>query len=402
MALEGQENRPLDGVGGPAGDEIARQVQRIAESSLLRGSEPLRRLLQVFLEHAQTHRGEPLKEYAIATLALGRGADYDPRFDATVRVQVGRLRAKLAEYYQGEGANDPVYLEIPRGSYVLLASSRPGGAEDAEEAGQGRRLRWYAGAAVATVCLLLAVAGAAWWRQRPAAPLRQLWGQFTRSAAGPAVVFSNPKFTGRPDTGLRLVQPGENLAGPFDETYTGVGEVFAVHAITANFARFSLPVRPKTAQLFTWDEAKSSDLVVLGSPWQNQPASELPKLTRFVFKPAGQEPVPEKAGILNVDRKGNEEQFFRRRWEGQNSTDYAVVAYMQGVAADRRVLCLQGISTASTQAAAEFVTNPAKVERLLEHLPARGGEPPYFEALIRVAVRRGVPVDSELLMVRTR
>jgi len=378
----------------PEGAQIAEQVQRVAESALLRGSEPLRRLLQVFLEHALEHPGEPLKEYSIATLALGRGADYDPRTEATVRVQVGRLRGKLAEYYHGEGADDPIHLEIPKGSYVLVATE--------QRARVAPRVRWgWVAPSGVTLGVVLVVGLGIWWAQRPAAALRQLWGHFS-APAGPVVVFSNPKFTGNPSAGLVLVKPGDKTPGPFDETYTGVGEVFAMHALTANFARLGLPVRPKTAQMFTWDEAKSNDLIVLGSPWQNQPASDLPRLTKIVFKPAGVEPEPEKAGILNVEPRAGEERFFRRRWDGPNSTDYAVIAYLAGATAERRVMCLQGISTASTQAAAEFVSTAGKVERLLARVPQRGGEPGLFEALIRVSVRRGVPVDTEVVLVRER
>ena len=43
-----------------------------------------------------------------------RGTDYDPRLDPIVRVEARRLRQRLAEYYDGRGANDPVVLTIPK------------------------------------------------------------------------------------------------------------------------------------------------------------------------------------------------------------------------------------------------------------------------------------------------
>lgn len=388
----------------PEKDQIAAQVRRIAESSLLRGSDPLRKMLQVFLDQAVEHPGEPLKEYAIATLALGRANGYDPRTDATVRVQVGRLRAKLAEYYQAEGADDPVNVEIPRGSYVLVATLRPVGAVAKEEESVRWSARLRAWAWPFAVGAVVVAAGwvLVWMGQRPPTPLRQFWGHYLARPAGPVIVFSNPKFTGNPNAGLKLVKPGDKTPGPYDETYTGVGEVFAMQVLTANLQSLGLPVRPKTAQMFTWDEAKANDLVVLGSPWQNQPASDLPRLTELPFKPAGEEPVVERAGVLNAKPKAGEEVLYRRSWQGANTTDYAVIAYLPGAAADRRMLCLQGITTASTQAAAEFVCRPDKVKRLMEQLPKRGSDLPFFEALIRVAVRRGVPVDSDLVLVRVR
>jgi len=56
--------------------------------------------------------------------SLGRQPDFDPQLDSMVRVQAGRLRAKLAEYYASEGAADHVWVELPKGTYVL--SFHPG------------------------------------------------------------------------------------------------------------------------------------------------------------------------------------------------------------------------------------------------------------------------------------
>src|SRR5271156_4222498 len=62
--------------------------------------------------------GDPPKEYEIAVDVFGRGADYDPAIDATVRVEAGRLRTRLREYYDIAGAADPILIEIPKGGYI--------------------------------------------------------------------------------------------------------------------------------------------------------------------------------------------------------------------------------------------------------------------------------------------
>src|SRR5271163_305655 len=54
-----------------------------------------------------TAPGIPIKEYQIATEVLGRSTDFDPQLDSMVRVQAGRLRVKLTEYYGTDGAGDP-------------------------------------------------------------------------------------------------------------------------------------------------------------------------------------------------------------------------------------------------------------------------------------------------------
>ncbi len=47
-----------------------------------------------------------------------RGIRYDPRIDPVVRVEARRLRAKLEEYYATCGAEAPVIIRIPKGSYM--------------------------------------------------------------------------------------------------------------------------------------------------------------------------------------------------------------------------------------------------------------------------------------------
>lgn len=100
-------------------DRYLHQVEKLESSHALHGSESLRKLLRYLARHALEHPGTPLKEYQIATEEFGRPSDFDPAVDSMVRVQAGRLRAKLAEYYATEGAHDPVRIDLPKGTYSL-------------------------------------------------------------------------------------------------------------------------------------------------------------------------------------------------------------------------------------------------------------------------------------------
>ena len=78
--------------------------------------------------------------------------------------------------------------------------------------------------------------------------------------------------------------------------------------------------------------------------------------------------------------------------------DYALVALTSGLNSSRRVLILAGITTFGTQAAVEFVCRASRLDELLSKLgPAARRRVPPFEALLRVKVSGGVPVQSELL-----
>jgi hypothetical protein len=75
--------------------------------------------MKALLLYLWQHRGEEFGQYAIAVDALDRPPSFDPKIDSTVRVQIARLRSKLKEYYEREGASNPLRLSIPRGQHTL-------------------------------------------------------------------------------------------------------------------------------------------------------------------------------------------------------------------------------------------------------------------------------------------
>src|ERR1700691_97884 len=114
----------VTGVSPALREPLISEVGRIVNSEVLRGSESLCQLLGYLASHSVGEQGSSVKEYQIATEVFGRPADFDPRLDSTVRVQTSRLRAKLAEYYAGPGAQDDVIVEIPRGAYSVTVHAR--------------------------------------------------------------------------------------------------------------------------------------------------------------------------------------------------------------------------------------------------------------------------------------
>jgi len=63
-------------------------------------------------------QSDQVKEYNIAVEALGRPADFDQKRDSIVRVEAHRLRRRLNEYYEGEGASHRIRIVLPSGQYV--------------------------------------------------------------------------------------------------------------------------------------------------------------------------------------------------------------------------------------------------------------------------------------------
>src|ERR1700733_4017094 len=208
-------------------DQYLEQIDRLVNSHVLHGSESLCKLLRYLAMHALTHPGTSLKEYEIATEVLHRPADFDPQLDSTIRVQAGRLRLKLAEYYGSEGAEDPILVDLPKGGYALWFHHRtsarakgllvaPASRSPLESEAAAHRSRNWAMAVVALVVLLAAAvaviltlvasrnsAEATAHNESAPAAFRTFWKSFISGPEEPWVIFSNGAFVGRPETGMR-------------------------------------------------------------------------------------------------------------------------------------------------------------------------------------------------------
>jgi len=102
----------------PAAPAVRDVLRRVLESDTFSRSERARKLLTYLVETQQRGDSERLKGFTIAMDVFGKDADFDPSTDAVVRVQAGRLRDLLSQYYAAEGAGDPIQISIPRGGYA--------------------------------------------------------------------------------------------------------------------------------------------------------------------------------------------------------------------------------------------------------------------------------------------
>jgi hypothetical protein len=410
--------------------QLFQQLERLTKSHSLRGSESLRKLLEYLARQSMEHPEAPLKEYQIATEVYGRQANFDPQSDSTIRVQAGRLRMKLAEYYATEGANDPIVVRIPKGNYHLVFETRqaPLAAEAApprsetaapvDETKTGS-VRWSLAVGILVACLIVAVivlASLLWSHKRvtvPApttaagpvvnGPLAEFWRPFTSAAEEPWVIFSNAAFVGRPETGMRYLNSREGATSRVYDHYTGVGEVLAVHALDEAFNSLGRKLRVKRGSLFSLDDANNTNLIFVGSPSENRSLLDIPGTREFVFERVTSGARKGDLALVNRHPKtGESASYLASPSSTSLIEDYAVIAMLPGVSPERFTMILAGTTTFGTQGAVEFVCRPDSVEKLLHEIPGSKTAMKPFEALVRVKIARGVPLDTELVAVRPR
>ena len=93
-------------------------VQRIVNSKTFQSAPTLQQLFRFLTSRTLEADTGEIKEYTIGVEALGRKPDFDPKTDPIVRVQVYRLRQKLKEYYELEGSQESILVEIPKGHAI--------------------------------------------------------------------------------------------------------------------------------------------------------------------------------------------------------------------------------------------------------------------------------------------
>lgn len=169
---------------------IREELDRVLGSQAFLAADRRARLLRFLVEESLNDRADSLKESVIATQVFDRAADYDPKLDSIVRVEMGRLRSRLIEYYANAGRADSIRIEIPKGSYQPSFEFNEVGLDQklTASAPKARRL----GTIVAAAVVILCAAGFGLWK----------W-------IGPS----------RPATASIVVLPFLNLSGEQDKEY---------------------------------------------------------------------------------------------------------------------------------------------------------------------------------------
>jgi hypothetical protein len=168
-------------------EAVREQLDRVLKSPPFLQSRRRQRFLQYIVNETLAGRGDRLKGYAIARDVFDRPEDFDANVDPIVRMEAGRLRDRLREYYDAAGKDDPILIELPKGTYTpQISFHEVGGAVEDQDHGLEEtsaavvgdtplpRRRWWKSAKVGLPLLafILLIAAGAWlavslWRTEP-------------------------------------------------------------------------------------------------------------------------------------------------------------------------------------------------------------------------------------------
>lgn len=434
-----------------ANSALLDQVDRILRSDELHSSEVLRRLLKFLAQKTVSGEADDLKEYIVAIEGLGRPTTYDPRQNSAVRIQVGRLRQKLENYYRREGQHDQILIDIPKGRFKLKGESRECSinsvpqdnsapvalAEPAEKLNMQRFKHLAAAvraAAWVAAGIMLALAGEALLhRARPAnanssaistpvrwdASIEELWRPFLTSTRPMLVAIDDPLYV-EIDPKKAILYHDRTL-----DTWEKVVSSPEVKAISELLKSHDIePVRYFTA----YQEANASFMLARLLGWRVQSMSVV-KATDLSMRDVAEnnivfvgnqneffsqqmkaspiesplQLVPE--GVRNLHPGPNEQELYFDNYALAPSDEgfaYALVSHLPGPLGGNDVVSFTSIRAAGYAAAVQSFTDPGFVRPLVAKLKQAGGGqmPRYYQVLLKIQFKSEVPKEITYVLCR--
>jgi len=418
-------------------DNTRIQIDRILQSHALRSSDTLRRLLKFLADKSLAGEAEGLKEYSIGVDAFGKPATYDPRHDPNVRIQVGRLRQKLMEYYQTDGKGDPIIVDLPKGGFKLtwhyrnVAPFEPVAAPDSFDTGQqpdhkrrpdGLKL-WLAAAflvtlawaAYATLLLQKEKRDTAAFRAQWTPEIETLWKPFVSSERPVLISISAPVFVDFPGYGsfrdLTVNRPEDiqksrtvtMLQKAFDGAvpqpliyYSTIGDANVSFSLGRLLASRKANVSMVNGNELSWRQLSENNVVYIGSPkFFNQQLASMPVQTELYLEP--------RVGVHNVHPRESESAIYIDEYAHSRVTGvaYTLVSHTPGPLSNGDVISFSGRNGAGILGAVGTFTQTSPAQALLSKIRKPSGEiPRYYQVLLKVRFQDGVPLETSYVLYR--
>jgi hypothetical protein len=425
------------------------EVERILQSDTFRQSDALRRLLKFLAERSASGDSEQLKEYSIAVDALGKPPTYDPRNDSTVRIQAGRLRHKLAEYYRGEGKDDEWIVELPKGRFKLTCEARPEAVaaphEPAMEVApapvvvveaptipaapiplvpaekQRNQTRWLAGALIVAAAWAVFASFELWNQRQETAlfrgtwtpELEQLWRPFLAGNRPSIISIADPPFVQFAGYGayreITLNTWEDIIKSPAVSAirkalnnpeihpnvyYAAMGEVNAAFYIGKLLGpRVQTISLVRVSELSMQQLADNNVVFIGGAPFFVERLRGMPIQLDFDNS---------RPGIVNLHPRSGEPAVFADRPVPGSFEDgevYVLITHAPGPNGTTDVESFTSTRTPARFAAVQWFTDQNYARILVSKLKKPSGElPRYYQLILKVRFKDGVPTDTSYVL----
>jgi hypothetical protein len=411
-------------------------IERAAASAQLKRAARSREFLLYVSTKALKEANSDIHEQEIGHAIFGRDQDYDTSQDNIVRVSATDLRKRIDGYFTSEGADEPLIFEIPRGSYAPVFRWRTKETQEEQTAkagdgsARGARVPYYKQIPfllVSALAILLAAGCAFLWTQnkklelaenklagKPA--LTRLWSHFLSSSLPTDVVLPDTSYglleniTNQPFTlseylnysYLAKIQASNmsadrkaDLAMIMERDHASVGDFRTVQKIWA-LDPTSSKLTLEYARQYSADSVKRHNVILIGgqnsNPWEDLFYDQLTFTIEY-------NAALDQSFVRNKSPQSGEQASYPVIFRPDGVVGYGIVGYLPNPSHTADALLIAGTDSQATDAAAEFLTDEASLEKLFNKLPDK--KSPYFEVLLKSTRLSGTPLSEEIVTFRT-
>ena len=406
-------------------------VQRVLATDHFNKSARLRDFLSYVAERALADPKVRLHEEEIAAKVFGRPLDPQGG-DTIVRVHASQLRKRLQQYFAGEGAEEPILIELPTGNYAPVFRRREPewipSLPVIEALPKTNRLNWALGG----ICVMLAVLAAYLAVENrsisaassPIPPHHRLARKFWTSLVGPErhsdIVLADSSLSLFADLIHRPLTLAEYLTRDYSQ-FTGdlasnreleefartlmkrqnttIGDANLAHRLGALGGREDRNLTVHYARDYHIRNFNANNVILVGARRANPWVELIEDHLKFRF---GYNEKERLAFIENHSPRPGEQTVYNvRREAGRSRQGYAVIAFVPNPSGNGKVLYIAGTEMEGTEACGDFLTN----EHWMSRLPSLGGGSegvPYFELLLRTTVVGGAAPEFDIVSYETR
>jgi hypothetical protein len=418
-------------------------LERVVASTQLKRAARLREFLLFVGRRSLKDGCEQIHEQEIGTNIFGRPNGYDTSVDNIVRVNATELRKRIESYFEEEGANEPLILEIPRGSYKPTFRRRSSEPQDQasaaaavvppfseqdtntseERPGLQRYLLIFAGA---LIVLLVVMCGVLWmqnqamreslyaWKNTPS--MRSFWSGILEASPNTDVVLADTSFALIEDITKKPISLNNYLSRNYisqlqapelsqdrrddlhmiaARNFGSLGDFRAAQRIAA-LDPMAQKIHLHYARDYTPTLIKQNNVILIGSrksnPWVDLFTSSMNFTVQY-------DPNHFVSFIQNRAPAAGEQQVYMTPAAPEASSGYSVVAYLPNPGQKGKALIIEGTGSEATEGAGDFLTSEEQLARFRKMLHV--DKLPYFEVLLKTTILNGTPLDAEIVAYRT-
>lgn len=415
-------------------------MDRVLASAEFSRSERLSSFLTYVCDAVLSQKGLRLTEQHIGVHVFGRPDNYIPAEDTIVRTTAAMLRKRLARYYEGEGAADPMRIAIPRGSYspvfvsneaapeVVVVStaaealvSTPSPPLLAPPSVTGRRRlfvsrNWRYAAGACLSILLATIVGLRAMTGGVSDPVDLFWASLLHTNRETWLVPADSELVMHQQATGHRIALGDYIAKRFDAASPGEGAGVPPHqfgwrrytgvisvTLAVELGRLSAgapqALRARYARDLQLNDLKHANAILIGTAEAN------PWVTLFRERlnyHIDWDPAGGKILVRNDAPLRGEQALYEFSGAEREKHGFAIIAYTPNLSGDGHILMVGGTSSVGTEAGADFLFNRERMREVLTKAMRPDGHLQPFEVLLQCELQASGSTHVRVLGMRVK